>query len=419
MASKILTPTEPPGIPSSAAGNFLGTIRRSVGQSGIFIAFVVILVLFGVLTGGTLLVPQNISNLIVQNAHILILAIGMVMVIIAGHIDLSVGSIVGFAGAMAGVFIVRMGMPIPIAVLLVLVIGALVGAFQGYWVAYFGVPAFIVTLAGMLVFRGATLLALGSQQISPFPDTFRNVFSSGFIDGILGYVDLPVIPLLGGGPADAFTLALGALAVVALVLSQARARAARVRYHQSVGTSGAFIGRLVLSGLVIVYFAYKLALFKGLPYILIILAILVLAYTAVMNRSVFGRHIYAIGGNRHAAELSGIKVKQVTFWVFVNMGALAALAGVVFAARINLANPTNGNMFELDAIAAAFIGGAAVTGGVGRVIGAIVGGLTVGVLNNGMSILGVDISYQQLIKGAVLLAAVAFDVYSKRRAGAR
>lgn len=419
MASSVLTPTEPSKVPSSPGGDFLGTVRRSLGQSGIFVAFVVILLLFGVLTNGTILAPQNISNLIVQNAHILILAIGMVMVIIAGHIDLSVGSIVGFAGAMAGVFIVRMDLPIWIGVLLVLGIGALVGAWQGYWVAFFGVPAFIVTLAGMLIFRGATLLALGGQQISPFPDTFRNVFSSGFIDGLLDYVTLPDLPLLGGGPADVFTLLLGVAAVVALVVSQLRTRAARIRYQQTVSSQGAFIGRMVITGLVIMYFAYKLALFKGLPYVLIILAILVLAYSAVMNRSVFGRHIYAIGGNLHAAELSGIKVKQVTFWVFVNMGALAALAGVVFAARINLANPTNGNMFELDAIAAAFIGGAAVTGGVGRVVGAIVGGLTVGVLNNGMSILGVDIAYQQVIKGAVLLAAVAFDVYSKRRAAGR
>ena len=394
-------------------------MRRSVGQSGIFIAFVVILLLFGVLTNGTILAPQNISNLIVQNAHILILAIGMVIVIIAGHIDLSVGSIVGFAGAMAGVFIVRMGLPMWAGVVLVLVIGAIIGVWQGYWVAYFGVPAFIVTLAGMLIFRGLTLLALGGQQISPFPDAFRNIFSSGFIDGTLDYAAMPDLPVVGGGIADVFTLLLGALAVVALVWSQWRTRAARIKYHQKVGSTGAFIARMVVIAVAIMFFTYKLAMFKGLPYILILLAVLVLAYSALMNRSVFGRHVYAIGGNLHSAELSGIKVRKVALLVFVNMGVLAALAGIVFAARINLANPTNGNAFELDAIAAAFIGGAAVTGGVGRVAGAIVGGLTVGVLNNGMSILGVDIAYQQVIKGLVLLAAVAFDVYSKRRSGAR
>ncbi|GAA2006730.1 sugar ABC transporter permease [Nakamurella flavida] len=414
-----ITKNPAPQIPSGPGGSFLTTARRSLGQSGIFIAFIVILLLFGILTDGTILVPQNISNLIVQNAHILILAIGMVIVIIAGHIDLSVGSIVGFAGAMAGVFIVRMGMPIWAGVVLVLLIGGLVGAWQGFWVAYFGVPAFIVTLAGMLIFRGATLLALGGLQISPFPDSFRNFFSSGFIDGVGGYIDLPNIPGLGGGSADVFTLVLGLVAVAALLFTQIKARRNRAKFNQGVSSTGAFTARMVISGLAIMYFAVKLSLFKGLPYILIILAVLVLVYSALMTRSVIGRHVYAIGGNLHAAELSGIKAKQVTFLVFVNMGVLAALAGVVFAARLNLANPTNGNAFELDAIAAAFIGGAAVTGGVGRVIGAIVGGLTVGVLNNGMSILGVDIAYQQVIKGAVLLAAVAFDVYSKRRAGAR
>lgn len=419
MSTDLSRKSPPPVVPDSPTGGFLESARRSLSQSGIFIAFVVILLLFGVLTGGTILAPQNISNLIVQNAHILILAIGMVIVIVAGHIDLSVGSVVGFTGAMAGVFIVRMGLPIWVGVVVVLIIGAAVGAWQGYWVAYFGVPAFIVTLAGMLVFRGATLLALGGQQISPFPDTYRNVFSSGFIDGLTGYVVVPDIPLLGGGPADVFTLLIGAFAVVGLVWTQTRSRRARIRYHQAVGSTGAFVARMVVSAVIIMFFAYKLSLFKGVPYILILLAVLVLAYSALMNRSVFGRHVYAIGGNLHAAELSGIKVRPVTFWVFINMGVLSALAGIVFSARINLANPTNGNMFELDAIAAAFIGGAAVTGGVGRVAGAIVGGLTVGVLNNGMSILGVDIAYQQVIKGLVLLAAVAFDVYSKRRSGAR
>src|SRR6478735_3470811 len=198
MSTDTIQQKPPTQLPSSPGGQFLGSVRRSVGQSGIFIAFVVILLLFGALTGGTILAPQNISNLIVQNAHILILAIGMVIVIIAGHIDLSVGSIVGFAGAMAGVFIVRMGLPIWLGVLLVLVIGAILGAWQGYWVAYFGIPAFIVTLAGMLIFRGGTLLVLGNKQISPFPDSFRNI-SAGFADGLFGYIPVPAF-LVGGRP---------------------------------------------------------------------------------------------------------------------------------------------------------------------------------------------------------------------------
>ena len=414
MSTGIATKSGTPAPPPTPSSNFLSSARKGLGQSGIFIAFLAILALFAILTGGTILTPQNISNLVVQNSYILILAIGMVIVIIAGHIDLSVGSVVGFTGALAGVFIVNMGLPIWLGVVLVLVIGGVVGAWQGYWVAYFGIPAFIVTLAGMLIFRGGTLLVLGNKQISPFPDGFRNI-SAGFADGLTGYI--PVPEFLGGGDADLFTLLLGAACVAVLIWTQARTRAARVKYHQSVGSTGAFVARMVIAALAIMYFVLQLSKFKGLPYVLFVLAILVLAYSAVMNRSVFGRHVYAIGGNLHAAELSGIKVKAVTFWVFVNMGVLAALAGIVFAARLNLANPTNGLSFELDAIAAAFIGGAAVTGGVGRVIGAIVGGLTVGVLNNGMSILGVDVAYQQVIKGLVLLGAVAFDVYSKRRAG--
>ncbi len=416
MTTDVSVKPATPAPPPSPSGNFLSSAKKGLGQSGIFIAFLAILGLFAILTKGTILTPQNISNLVVQNSYILILAIGMVIVIIAGHIDLSVGSVVGFTGALAGVFIVQQGLPVWLGVLLVLGIGALVGAWQGYWVAYFGIPAFIVTLAGMLIFRGGTLLVLGNKQISPFPDSFRNI-SAGFADGLVGYIDVPAF--LGGGEADLFTLLLGAACVAVLIWTQVRTRAARVKYHQTVGSTSAFVGRMVVAGAAIMYFVLQLSKFKGLPYVLFVLAILVLAYSAVMNRSVFGRHVYAIGGNVHAAELSGIKVKAVTFWVFVNMGVLAALAGIVFAARLNLANPTNGLSFELDAIAAAFIGGAAVTGGVGRVIGAIVGGLTVGVLNNGMSILGVDVAYQQVIKGLVLLGAVAFDVYSKRRSGGR
>ena len=420
MASDVtLVKNQEPQISGSPGGDFLGIFKRargSMGQSGIYIAFVAILALFAVVTGGKMLAPANLSNMVGQYGYILILAIGMVIVIIAGHIDLSVGSIVGFAGAMAGVFIVRMGMPVWIGVVLTLFIGAVVGAWQGYWVAYFGIPAFIVTLAGMLIFRGATQLALGDLQISPFPSGFRNI-ASGFVEGYFGKLTLP--GFVGGGRGDIFTILIGAVAVAGLVIAQNRTRQAKIKYNQTAGSPGVFILRLVASAVVIMYFVLQLSKYHGLPVVLLILAVLVLIYGAVTNRSVFGRHVYAIGGNLQAATLSGIKTKAVTFWVFVNMGFLSALAGIVFAARINLANPTNGNGFELSAIAAAFIGGAAVTGGVGRVVGAIVGGLIMGVLLNGMSLLGVDPSYQQVIQGLVLLAAVAFDVYNKRRSGGR
>src|SRR5689334_9937462 len=259
--------------------------QLNLRQSGIYIAFAAIVLLFTILTGGDMLAPQNISNVIVQNSYILILAIGMILVIIAGHIDLSVGSIVAATGAVAAVLMVNHDVPWPLALLITLIFGGLVGAWQGYWVAYFGIPAFIVTLAGMLIFRGGTLLVLGNKQISPFPDSFRNI-SAGFADGLFGYIQVPAF--LGGGDADLFTLLLGAVCVAVLVWTQVRTRAARVKYHQSVGSTGAFVARMVVTGAAIMYFVLQLSKFKGLPYVLFILAILILVYSAVMNRSVFG-----------------------------------------------------------------------------------------------------------------------------------
>ncbi|MGV8976839.1 MAG: multiple monosaccharide ABC transporter permease [Cellulomonas sp.] len=379
---------------------------KNLRQSGIYLAFVAIIILFYFLTGGILLEPQNVTNIVVQNSYILILAIGMVIVIIAGHIDLSVGSVVAFTGAVAGVLTVRQGLPWYVGVIGALVVGALVGAWQGYWVAFVGIPAFIVTLAGMLIFRGATMVTLGNTQISPFPDAFRNI-ASGYLNG-----------WFGGSGIDVFTLVLGAVGAAAFAVSQFRSRRARMAYQQSVESMPMFLMRVVLMGIVMMAFAWELARYKGLPIVLIILAVLILVYAAITKRSVFGRHVYSIGGNLNAAMLSGIKVKWVNFWIMVNMGVLSGLAGVVFTARLNLANPKAGTGFELDAIAACFIGGAAVTGGVGTVIGTIIGGLIIGVMNNGMSIMGIGIDYQQAIKGLVLLLAVAFDVYNKRRAGA-
>ncbi len=379
---------------------------KNLRQSGIYVAFVAIVVLFYFTTNGILLTPQNVSNIVVQNSYILILAIGMVIVIIAGHIDLSVGSVVAFSGAIAGVITVRHNMPWWAGVIGALLVGVIVGIWQGYWVAFVGIPAFIVTLAGMLIFRGAAMVTLGNAQISPFPDAFRNI-ASGYANGILG-----------GQGIDVFTLVVGGIAVVAFVFTQFRSRMARLRYQQSVEAMPLFIVRLALVAAVVMAFVYELASYKGLPVVLLILGVLILVYSAIAKRSVFGRHVYSIGGNLNAATLSGIKVKWVNFWIFINMGALSALAGVVFTARLNLANPTAGTGFELDAIAACFIGGAAVTGGVGTIVGTITGGLIIGVMNNGMSIMGIGIDYQQSIKGLVLLLAVAFDVYNKRRAGA-
>ncbi|AZZ49502.1 sugar ABC transporter permease [Rathayibacter rathayi] len=385
----------------------LSHVLGDLGKNGIFIALIVVVLLFEVMTGGILLRPQNISNLIVQNGYILILAIGMVMVIVAGHIDLSVGSVAAFVGAISGVFAVTMGLPWWLSIALSLLIGALVGAWQGFWIAYVGIPAFIVTLAGMLIFRGLALVVLGNANIGSFPTEYR-ALGNGFLTDLFGETKL-----------DPLSLVIGALAIVAFTVQSVRTRRGRQKYAQSVEPGAWFVIKLVLVAVAVAAFAYALATFKGIPVTLIILAVLVLIYGVVMNRSVFGRHVYAIGGNLHAAELSGIKTRNVTFWLFVNMGVLAALAGLVFTARLNLAGPKAGDGFELEAISAAFIGGAAVQGGVGTIGGAIIGGLIIGVLNNGMSIMGIGSEWQQAVKGLVLLLAVAFDVYNKRRSGGR
>jgi putative multiple sugar transport system permease protein len=412
--SNNITPS--PGDSQTAAGGLINPtenrftrwlthVLSDLGKNGIFIALIAVVALFAIMTNGILLRPQNISNLVVQNGYILVLAIGMVMIIIAGHIDLSVGSVAAFVGAVSGVFAVQMGLPWWLSVILSLAIGALVGAWQGFWIAFVGIPAFIVTLAGMLIFRGLALVVLGNANIGSFPDEYR-ALGNGFLGGVLGESD-----------PDLFTLILGAVAIIALVVQQFRTRNGRQKYGQDTEPLAWFVLKLALISIVIGWFAWALASYKGIPVTLIILAVLVMVYGVVMNRTVFGRHIYAIGGNRHAAELSGIKTRRVDFWLFVNMGFLAALAGLIFTARLNLAGPKAGDGFELEAISAAFIGGAAVQGGVGTIGGAIIGGLIIGVLNNGMSIMGIGIEWQQAVKGLVLLLAVAFDVYNKRRSG--
>ncbi|MEV4709124.1 multiple monosaccharide ABC transporter permease [Actinoplanes sp. NPDC049316] len=401
------------GTPSaSEPGDSPRRFNFNLRQSGIYIAFALIVLLFTVLTGGDMLAPQNISNIVVQNSYILILAIGMIMVIIAGHIDLSVGSVVAATGAFAAVMMVNWDVPWPLALIVTLIFGGAIGAWQGYWIAYFGIPAFIVTLAGMLLFRAVTLMILGNRGIGPFPDEVRTL-ANGFTDGYLGNIGLGAL-----GGADFFSILVGLLAVAAIVYTQWRTRAARQQYLQAVEPLPLFIAKIAIASVILMFVVVQLARFRNLPWVLVLLAVLVIGYSVMTNRAVFGRQIYAVGGNLQAATLSGVKVKSVVFWLFVNMGVLSALAGIIFAGRLNQANPTAGNAFELDAIAAAFIGGAAVQGGVGKVVGAITGGLIMGVINNGMSLIGAPSEQVMLVKGAVLLAAVAFDVWTKRRSGA-
>jgi putative multiple sugar transport system permease protein len=402
------TPKEPaPAVAlHTGTSDLRALLTRNLRTSGIYIAFVAIVALFAILTDGVSLSPNNITNIVLQYSYILVLAIGMVLVIIAGHIDLSVGSVVALTGAVSAVLVIKNGMPWWVGMLAAIAVGLAVGAWHGFWVAYVGIPAFIVTLAGMLLFRGLTLQVLDNISLSPFPPEYSKV-ASGFLNG-----------LLGGDGYDAFTLLIGAIAVAGYAVSGFRTRLARITYQQPVESFPLFVARVVLVGAVVMYFAWQLAHARGLPIVLIILSVLIIAYGVISQRTVFGRQIYAIGGNLAAAQLSGVKVKVVNFWIFVNMGFLSAVAGIIYSSRSNGAQPAAGEMFELDAIAAAFIGGAAVTGGVGTVVGAMVGGLIMAVMSNGMQLMGVDQSIQSVVKGLVLLLAVAFDVYNKRRAGA-
>jgi putative multiple sugar transport system permease protein len=381
----------------------LSMLRGNVRQYGMIIALAVLVILFQITTEGVLLKPLNVSNLVVQNAQILILAIGMVIVIVARHIDLSVGSVAAFVGAVAAILMTKQDMPWFLAVVISLLLGTAIGAWHGFWVAYVGIPAFIVTLSSMLLFRGLTLVVLEGATVGGLPDNFKKI-GNGFLPEI--------------GPDTGLhnlTLVIAVVVVLALAVLELRKRAAATKYNFEVLPYPFFILKIALLAVVILYFSYLLADARGLPIVGLILFALIAIYTFVMSKTIFGRHVYAIGGNVDAATMSGVNTKRVDFLVMTNMGFLSGLAGLVTTARLTAANPKAGTNFELDAIAAAFIGGAAVTGGVGTVIGAIIGGVVMGVLNNGMSLNSVSIDWQQAIKGLVLLAAVAFDVWSKRR----
>ncbi|MGJ3189685.1 sugar ABC transporter permease [Paenarthrobacter nitroguajacolicus] len=372
-------------------------------QFGMIFALVALIVFFQIFTEGRTLTPGNVINLFNGNSYILILAIGMVLVIIAGHIDLSVGSVAAFVGVFVALAMRDWGFPWWAGVLFGLVLGAVIGAWQGFWVAYVGIPAFIVTLAGMLLFRGFNQF-VGKSNTIPVPKEFQ----------FLGSGYLPEI-----GPDTGFnnlTLLLGLIAVAFVIIMSLRARATNKALGADVPELWVEVTKLVLICGAILYATYLFATGRpgtSFPIPGLILAVLVLIYGFIADKTVLGRHVYAVGGNRHAAELSGVQSKKVNFLVMMNMSVLAGLAGMIFVGRSTASGPFDGVGWELDAIAAVFIGGAAVTGGVGTVIGSIVGGLVMAVLNNGLQLLGVGADLTQIIKGLVLLAAVAFDVYNK------
>ncbi len=382
-------------------------LRGNIREYAMAFALLLIVLFFQVLTGGILLRPLNVTNIILQNSYVLILAMGMLLCIISGgNIDLSVGSIVAFIGAVSATFIIRGGMNVWVSIVLLLGVGILIGMWQGFWIAYMEIPSFIVTLAGMLVFRGLTLVILKGRTIGPFPSSFQSL-SSGFIPDILG----------GSGGKHLLTIVAGIVASLVFVLLEILKNNRKRKLQYPVPSKLATLIKLVFGVAIINAFTVTVASYRGISLIMIILIVLIAIYTVITNRTTFGRHIYAMGGNAKAATLSGINTKRVLFIVYANMGLLAAFAGIVIAGRLNAATPKAGQSFELDAIASCFIGGASTTGGVGTIFGTIIGALIMGVLNNGMSIMGVSVDWQQTIKGMVLLFAVAFDFYTKRRAG--
>lgn len=376
-------------------------------QYGMLIALVVIIAFFYILTGGKLLKPMNVSNLIFQNAYVIILAIGMLLCILTGgNIDLACGSVVGLIGACAGTFIIEWGWNVYVSIALCLLIGIAIGMWQGFWIAYVGIPPFICTLSGMLVFRGLCLLILNGMTYAPFPDAYQRL-STGFIPDIVeGFT-------IGEMKINLLCLLVGILVAVAFCVSQIITNQNRKRKGYDYQPTGLMLVKMVIISAAVIGVFWLLSRYRGIPTVLIILAILLAVYSFFTQKTVKGRHLYALGGNMKAARLSGVKTKQMMFFAYTNMSFIAAIAGLVFAARLNSASPTAGQSFEMDAIASCFIGGASAYGGTGTIGGALIGALIMGILNNGMSILGISSNTQQVVKGLVLLGAVAFDVISK------
>lgn len=398
------------------AGQGVGAyLARHLREYGLLFALIAIMAFFQIVTNGTLLKPVNVTNLLLQNSYIVIMALGMLIVIVAGHIDLSVGSVMGFVGALAAVMIVDMDQSTGVTMVVCIVAGGLIGAAQGYWIAYWKIPSFIVTLAGMLVFRGASLWLLEGQSLGPFPREFQMI-ANGFVPDLFPTgLGESVAGFLGERRVNMLALLTGVVAA-GLVLSLELKKRAQNRLYGMAGEPPAFFwARVGIIAFALIFILFKLSTFRGLPNVLLTMGVLTVLYAFFTERTVTGRRIYALGGNVKAAKLSGVRTERLTFLAFVNMGVLAAIAGMVFAARLNSATPKAGFALELDVIAAVFIGGASMSGGVGKIVGAVVGAFLMGVLNNGMSILGIGIDYQQMIKGLVLLAAVIFDVYNKSK----
>lgn len=381
-------------------------VNLDMKQYGMFLALIAIYLIFAVITGGKNLSPMNINNLIMQNGYVVILAIGMLLCVLTGNVDLGVGSVVALCGGIVGVLLIDYKVNMWIAILVAVLVGLVVGMFAGFFIAYLGIPPFVVTLATMLMGRGLTYTMLQAQTKGPF-DASYNYIGAGF---------LPTVKIpFGAGTLDLVSLLVAGIATVVVILAEMKSINTKKKYGFATNPLWQIILKNAVILLIVWFVFIKLAQYNGLPFQLLIMGVLIAIYGFITSQTVAGRQIYALGGNRKAANLSGIDTNKVFFWVYTNMGILAAIAGIVLCSRNGSATPKAGDGFEMDAIASCYIGGAAVAGGAGTITGAVVGAFVMGILNNGMSLYGWSTDIQKIVKGVVLLGAVTIDILSKRK----
>ncbi|MEK3954897.1 putative multiple sugar transport system permease protein [Psychrobacillus psychrotolerans] len=388
--------------------NFFGEakalVKANIRDYGMYIALIFIMLTFTIMTNGLFMSSRNISNLLDSAGYIAVLAVGMTLVIVIRHIDLSVGFLAGFLGAIAAIFLTQMGVSVWITIPAILILGALIGLVNGVLIAKIGIPAFVATLAGMLIFRGALLQVTEKTGTIIIKDDQFNAIGNGFIPSIMQINGLHLLTLL-----------VGLVGILLFVYNEISTRRNKMTYGFEVMSSGLFSAKLVLISAIIGYITWILAGYNGLSWTVIIMIIVVVIYHFLTTKTVLGRHIYAVGSNPEAAHLSGINVQKITYIVFGSMGMLAALSGILFTSRLQSATTTAGTLFELDAIAAAYVGGVSSAGGVGKVTGAVIGAIVMACLSSGMNLLGVGISYQYMIRGGVLAGAVIFDVMTRKQ----
>jgi len=385
-------------------------MKKNIRQYGMFIALLVVMLFFTITTGGTFMTARNLSNLFDQTGYVAVLAIGMTLILIIRQIDLSVGYVCGFIGALAALLMKNTNIPVAVIVIGAMAIGIVIGLYQGFLVAKCAVPAFVVTLAGMFIFRGALLLVTGGTGTIIVKNASFNALGNGFIPDLFNH-DVPHEMKI---PCHIFTMIFAVALVAFLIVTGIKDRKNRAKYNLQDAPFTMFVTKMAFMSALIMFFATKLALYHGLSWTVVIVMVVLAIYAFFMDNTVLGRHIYAVGGNPEAAELSGISVEKITMFVFCSMGALAGLAGILFTARLQSATPTAGNAFEMDAIASCYVGGVSAAGGSGRVTGTIIGALVMSALTNGMNLMGIGISYQYIVRGAILILAVLFDVRARR-----